>query len=161
MANIIIYTDIVRRRRYDKIQKQSTYKRGTYRGALSPRQQRARCFYFFRGQVAELSDKLAKSQAYSAKVESELDKLRESYDSLKDEYAKLEQTKAEEKNAKVVYLTFDDYPSENTVKILDILEQYNVKATFFHYRQGGRGRRGDIPQNNKRRTCGGQSYIFA
>lgn len=33
---------------------------------------------------------------------------------------------------KVVYLTFDDGPSaNNTPKILDILKQYNVKATFF------------------------------
>ncbi|MBO6196516.1 MAG: polysaccharide deacetylase [Butyrivibrio sp.] len=30
-----------------------------------------------------------------------------------------------------VYLTFDDGPSTNTDEILDILEQYNVKATFF------------------------------
>lgn len=30
-----------------------------------------------------------------------------------------------------VYLTFDDGPSENTAAILDILEQYGVKATFF------------------------------
>ena len=33
---------------------------------------------------------------------------------------------------KVVYLTFDDGPSTtNTPKVLDILDQYNVKATFF------------------------------
>lgn len=32
---------------------------------------------------------------------------------------------------KVVCLTFDDGPSANTQKILDILNQYNVKATFF------------------------------
>ncbi|HBC97082.1 MAG TPA: polysaccharide deacetylase [Clostridium sp.] len=33
---------------------------------------------------------------------------------------------------KVVYLTFDDGPSaNNTPKILDILNQYNIKATFF------------------------------
>lgn len=32
---------------------------------------------------------------------------------------------------KVVYLTFDDGPSENTKKILDILAEYNAKATFF------------------------------
>jgi len=32
---------------------------------------------------------------------------------------------------KKVYLTFDDGPSANTGKILDILDQYNVKATFF------------------------------
>lgn len=32
---------------------------------------------------------------------------------------------------KVVYLTFDDGPSLNTKKILDILDKYNAKATFF------------------------------
>lgn len=30
-----------------------------------------------------------------------------------------------------VYLTFDDGPSQNTEEILDILKQYDVKATFF------------------------------
>ncbi|MBP9997284.1 MAG: polysaccharide deacetylase [Lachnospiraceae bacterium] len=30
-----------------------------------------------------------------------------------------------------VYLTFDDGPSANTAKILDILDEYGVKATFF------------------------------
>lgn len=30
-----------------------------------------------------------------------------------------------------VYLTFDDGPSDNTDEILDILAEYNVKATFF------------------------------
>ena len=44
---------------------------------------------------------------------------------------------AEEINAdaddeeKIVYLTFDDGPSNRTIEILDILNQYNVKATFF------------------------------
>ena len=32
---------------------------------------------------------------------------------------------------KVVYLTFDDGPSYNTKKILDILDSYDAKATFF------------------------------
>lgn len=31
----------------------------------------------------------------------------------------------------VVYLTFDDGPSYNTPKVLEILDRYNVKATFF------------------------------
>ncbi|MCQ2494286.1 MAG: polysaccharide deacetylase [Lachnospiraceae bacterium] len=35
------------------------------------------------------------------------------------------------KAAHKVYLTFDDGPSEYTEQILDILDQYNVKATFF------------------------------
>lgn len=34
-------------------------------------------------------------------------------------------------NEKIMYLTFDDGPSENTKKILDVLDKYNVKATFF------------------------------
>lgn len=32
---------------------------------------------------------------------------------------------------KTVYLTFDDGPSQNTQKVLDILDQYGAKATFF------------------------------
>ena len=32
---------------------------------------------------------------------------------------------------KVAYLTFDDGPSNNTKKVLEILDRYNVKATFF------------------------------
>lgn len=32
---------------------------------------------------------------------------------------------------RVVYLTFDDGPSRNTERLLDILDKYNVKATFF------------------------------
>jgi len=32
---------------------------------------------------------------------------------------------------KICYLTFDDGPSKNTLKILDILKEYDAKATFF------------------------------
>ena len=32
---------------------------------------------------------------------------------------------------KVIYLTFDDGPGQYTKKILDILDKYNIKATFF------------------------------
>ena len=37
----------------------------------------------------------------------------------------------EQSDQKIVYLTFDDGPSENTQKVLDILDVYDVKATFF------------------------------
>lgn len=37
----------------------------------------------------------------------------------------------EEEKATVAYLTFDDGPSNNTSQILDILKNYDVKATFF------------------------------
>jgi len=32
---------------------------------------------------------------------------------------------------KLVYLTFDDGPSQRTLEILDTLDKYNIKATFF------------------------------
>ncbi|SEQ28975.1 Peptidoglycan/xylan/chitin deacetylase, PgdA/CDA1 family [Lachnospiraceae bacterium NE2001] len=38
-------------------------------------------------------------------------------------------------NGKKVYLTFDDGPSDYTDELLDILAEYNVKATFFVVRQ--------------------------
>lgn len=42
-----------------------------------------------------------------------------------------EETADEEEGVRKVYLTFDDGPSSNTGRILDILAEYNVKATFF------------------------------
>ena len=41
------------------------------------------------------------------------------------------QTWSSDAGIRKVYLTFDDGPSENTDKILDILDEYGVKATFF------------------------------
>ncbi len=38
---------------------------------------------------------------------------------------------AQEGDIPMVYLTFDDGPSSNTDEILDILDDYNVKASFF------------------------------
>lgn len=35
------------------------------------------------------------------------------------------------RHTKVVHLTFDDGPSENTLKIINILKKYDAKATFF------------------------------
>lgn len=34
-------------------------------------------------------------------------------------------------NGQTIYLTFDDGPSDSTYQILDILDEYHVKATFF------------------------------
>ncbi len=34
-------------------------------------------------------------------------------------------------DGKVIYLTFDDGPGPHTARLLDVLKQYNVKATFF------------------------------
>lgn len=42
-----------------------------------------------------------------------------------------EETGPDDGQKRKVYLTFDDGPSSNTDAILDILKQYDVKATFF------------------------------
>lgn len=39
--------------------------------------------------------------------------------------------KPETLNGKTIYLTFDDGPGPHTARLLDILKNYNVKATFF------------------------------
>lgn len=77
-------------------------------------------------------------------MEKENSKLKKEIEKLKNEH----KTKETAKNAvnsvssashtenkpsgsKICYLTFDDGPSDNTLKILEILKKYNVKATFF------------------------------
>ena len=47
------------------------------------------------------------------------------------EVTKTAATKPTEEQEKKVYLTFDDGPSQQTERILDILKKENVKATFF------------------------------
>ena len=42
-----------------------------------------------------------------------------------------EKKKLEHPNIKIAYLTFDDGPSDNTNRILDILKANDIKATFF------------------------------
>lgn len=48
-----------------------------------------------------------------------------------DLYTEFNLPQEENKDKKVAYLTFDDGPSENTFDILDILQEQDVKATFF------------------------------
>jgi peptidoglycan-N-acetylglucosamine deacetylase len=74
-------------------------------------------------------------------LKSNNQKLIESNDALQKENAalkkKLEAAEANKQAGtntgadKIAYLTFDDGPSDNTIKILDILKENNIKATFF------------------------------
>lgn len=43
----------------------------------------------------------------------------------------IQQPSTVQPNGKVIYLTFDDGPSRYTQQLLNVLEQYNAKATFF------------------------------
>jgi peptidoglycan/xylan/chitin deacetylase (PgdA/CDA1 family) len=68
--------------------------------------------------------------AHSNKVEEHQDSLSIEYQEMyPDMHVKLAKETRTEPNT--VYLTFDDGPSARTAEILDILKQYDIKATFF------------------------------
>ena len=78
-------------------------------------------------------------------LQKELSSISASNDSLVLENNKLEKEISERQstydksmsNKKVAHLTFDDGPSDNTLKLLDVLDKYNAKATFFVvYKEG-------------------------
>lgn len=84
----------------------------------------------------ELEDKIKKSESELNDVKEQLEKSKDESNKLKQENDtlkyKIDQLKLQNsKTDKVCYLTFDDGPSDNTLKILNILDDYNVKATFF------------------------------
>lgn len=81
------------------------------------------------------------------------DNLEEKLNNLKAEYPKtikkLEDNIISGKSsAKIAYLTFDDGPYYNTYKVLDILDKYNVKATFFTTSING-----EYCYDNKKENC--------
>ena len=66
--------------------------------------------------------------------QEEIDKLDRQSKKINQEKEELEKKVFEyqvKSGTRVVYLTFDDGPSEYTQDILNILDKYNVKATFF------------------------------
>ena len=97
--------------------------------------------------INELESKLNSTQSDLKSKEQIASDLKKENEELKKELDGLKNTKApksEEKagkslayyksqntGPKVCYLTFDDGPSENTLKILNVLKAGNAKATFF------------------------------
>ena len=105
-------------------------------------------------QIAEFDLKEAQNEQEKAALNSQLQaaleekaRLEQENSSLKVEIQELAEKKRQEelqaqialKNVKqadaaeggICYLTFDDGPSDNTLKILDILDAYGIKGTFF------------------------------
>lgn len=94
--------------------------------------------------VTNIKEEKAQEAAAQAKKEAEIQKKKEEAAAAKK--AKEEAKQRVENNKlnpdvpvgtdvqseeKVIYLTFDDGPSANTQAVLDVLDQYNAKATFF------------------------------
>jgi peptidoglycan/xylan/chitin deacetylase (PgdA/CDA1 family) len=80
--------------------------------------------------LAEMENRMAKEDDTGDSKSSmeEIPDYKKLFPDLYTEYA-LPETMEEEK--KIAYLTFDDGPSSNTFEILDVLEEMDVKATFF------------------------------
>ena len=93
--------------------------------------------------VDELSDQVSKleltymlkaqaDEALDTMIADRSDQVIKEEDLLSEQaYEPVKEAAIEESDKKKVYLTFDDGPSSNTEKILDILDEYDVKATFF------------------------------
>ncbi len=90
---------------------------------------------------AELNSQLQAALEQKAKLEQENSSLKNQIEQLKAQKRReeLQQAIALKNSANqadtaqggICYLTFDDGPSDNTLKILDILDAYGIKATFF------------------------------
>lgn len=89
--------------------------------------------------VVQLNHKIQKLEALLMHKENEADEVTGIYatspveQSLRDADSVQQTVEMEDAEAyqKQIYLTFDDGPSSNTDKILDVLKEYDVKATFF------------------------------
>ncbi len=84
-------------------------------------------------------DEINAQQKKLDELNKKIDKLNKQLSAKKDSTTQKEEEKPKPLNppkpipskGKTVYLTFDDGPSPYTLKILDILDEYGVKATFF------------------------------
>lgn len=105
---------------------------------------------------AELNSQLQAALQEKAKLEQENSNLKSEIEQLKAQKRREELQKAialknvnqaDTADGGICYLTFDDGPSDNTLKILDILDAYGIKATFFVV---GTAKRNYMPQITSR-----------
>ena len=89
-------------------------------------------------ELEKSKQELEKEKQEKAALESENSNLKKEITELKakkEAAAKYANLPAAPQNpqpvGKICYLTFDDGPSDNTLRILDVLAHYNIKATFF------------------------------
>ena len=109
-----------------------------------------------------LAEKQREAESYSRAVEEQSSAFESERNALNKKIAELNEQislkrkREAEARGKTVYLTFDDGPSPNTPRILDILDRYGVKATFFVINGGCNRYMGDIV--NRGHTIALHSY---
>ncbi len=79
----------------------------------------------------ELKNEIEKLSLKTGKVEAVKPAASEKNTEKSSQKEKKSSSKKVKPGSKVCYLTFDDGPSKNTLKILKILKKYDAKATFF------------------------------
>ncbi len=91
----------------------------------------------YSSEAESYKSQMEKEKTEKEKLQGENSSLLEENNSLKEKNSSLEKEieelakKKRESSGKVCYLTFDDGPSDNTLKNLETLKKYNAKATFF------------------------------
>lgn len=78
-----------------------------------------------------IDDLIAKNELILKDLTSQITESKKSLNSLSISNASVSDIIANPENARYAYLTFDDGPSSNTIKVLDFLKINNIKATFF------------------------------
>lgn len=78
----------------------------------------------------DLSQKVDEIKGRNEQLTKQIEELNKTIENLKGQGVNIEAAPATE-DKKIAYLTFDDGPSQNTIKILDFLKANNIQATFF------------------------------
>ena len=87
--------------------------------------------------IEKMDSEITDYVAQQVKWQEDIDAIAPQLEAYNDEKADLEEKIAAIKKRTIyktkptAFLTFDDGTSYNTIKILDILKEYDVKATFF------------------------------
>lgn len=85
----------------------------------------------YKTQLKTASEDKARLESEKTQLEAEKAKLEEENSGLQKQVADLMAKKKSAGSKGVCYLTFDDGPSDNTLRNLETLKKYNAKATFF------------------------------
>lgn len=92
-------------------------------------QEKASTLEASKDQITEQVDAIKEKNQQLTK---QIEELNAEVNKLKEQGVNVEVISEEdEANKKIAYLTFDDGPSHNTIKILDFLKANNIQATFF------------------------------
>lgn len=81
--------------------------------------------------LSALEQQLKDSETNQNNLQEQLDEMERKLQEKEAELKKKAEATTDHSDRPNVYLTFDDGPSENTDSILDVLGEYNVRATFF------------------------------